>query len=136
MSEIIDITAVEAKERFDDGWKPYVIDVRGDMESSAFGQLGFTDLQQEYDEIHEIIDELPRDRDREPVLPTTSTSKFLPTAISVPPAIASAYGVPQHQRAAAARARGSSLGGRAHVSIGVHDDDSLPLGRRTFFPEI
>jgi len=63
MSEIIDITAVEAKERFDDGWKPYVIDVRGDMESSAFGQLGFTDLQQEYDEIHEIIDELPRDRD-------------------------------------------------------------------------
>ena len=27
-------------------------------------------------------------------------------------------------------------GGRALVSMGAHDDDSLPLGRRTFFPEI
>ena len=81
--------------------------------------------------------ELPRDRDREPLLPTvSSSSKFLPTAISVPPAIASAYGVPQHQRATAAHARGGSLGGRAHVSMGAHDDDGLALGRRTFFPEI
>ena len=78
-----------------------------------------------------------RDRDREPLLPTvSSSSKFLPTAISVPPAIASAYGVPQHQRATAAHARGGSLGGRAHMSMGAYDDDGLALGRRTFFPEI
>ncbi len=63
MSEIIDISAKEAKARLDDGWKPYVIDVRDDMEASTFGQLGFTDLQHEYDEIHEIIDDLPRDQD-------------------------------------------------------------------------
>ena len=85
--------------------------------------------------------ELPRDRDRgrdqEPLLPKVSSSgKFLPKALSVPPAIASAYGVPQHPRAAAARGRGGALGGRALVSMGAHDDDSLPLGRRTFFPEI
>ena len=83
--------------------------------------------------------ELPRDRDRDrdrdPLLPKVS-SKFFPKALSVPPAIASAYGVPQHPRAAAAHGRGGSLGGRAHVSMGVHDDDSLSLGKRTFFPEI
>jgi hypothetical protein len=33
-------------------------------------------------------------------------------------------------------ARGSSLGGRANVSMGAHDDDGVSLGRRTFFPEI
>ena len=63
MSEIVDIEPREAKDRLESGWKPYVIDVRGDAESSAFGSLGFTDLQHEYDEIHEIVDELPRDRD-------------------------------------------------------------------------
>ena len=41
-----------------------MIDVSDDMEASTFGQLDFTDLQHEYDEIHEIAGDLPRDRER------------------------------------------------------------------------
>lgn len=52
----------EAKRRLDDGWGPYVLDVRKPHEA-AIVRLGFADRLQPHEEVATIAAELPRDRD-------------------------------------------------------------------------
>ena len=52
----------EAKTKLDAGWDPFVLDVRRPDET-ALGALPFCDRTQPHVRIHEILDELPKDRD-------------------------------------------------------------------------
>lgn len=52
----------EAKQRLDNGWTPYVLDVRRPAEAEI-ARLDFADRLQPHGQILAIADELPRDRD-------------------------------------------------------------------------
>lgn len=52
----------EFKRRRDEGWAPFVLDVRGQNESDLVS-LDFTDRLQPHTAISAIVDALPRDRD-------------------------------------------------------------------------
>ncbi|MED5372881.1 MAG: molybdopterin-synthase adenylyltransferase MoeB [Myxococcota bacterium] len=52
----------EAKQRLDNGWTPYVLDVRRPAEAEI-AKLDFADRLQPHGQILAIADELPRDRD-------------------------------------------------------------------------
>lgn len=57
-----EIDVQTAKQRLDEGWSPYVLDVRGESEA-AISRLDFTDRLQPHTQVHLIAHELPRDRD-------------------------------------------------------------------------
>src|SRR5690606_30990110 len=56
------ITVREAKKRLDEGWKPYILDVRKPHEAQI-AKLDFADRLQPHEEILAIASELPKDRD-------------------------------------------------------------------------
>jgi len=56
------ISAQDANQRLEDGWKPFVLDVRNDNEASIVS-FEFVDRLQPHDTVTSIADELPRDRD-------------------------------------------------------------------------
>ncbi len=51
----------ELKKRLDDGWKPFVLDVRGQSEADEVS-LGFVDRLEPHTSVVGIAPELPRDR--------------------------------------------------------------------------
>jgi len=57
-----EISVHETKLRLDEGWKPYVLDVRADHEAQIVS-LDFSDRLHPHRQIMEIADELPRDKD-------------------------------------------------------------------------
>lgn len=63
MSEPFDrIFPAEAKARLDDGWEPFVLDVRAPHEAQI-ASLSFTDLLQPHVRVLDVVDQLPKDRD-------------------------------------------------------------------------
>ena len=56
------ITPTEFAKRREEGWNPYVLDVRGPAES-AEAHLAFTDALEPHTSVTRIADKLPRDRD-------------------------------------------------------------------------
>lgn len=56
------ISAKDLKKRMDDGWKPYVLDVRKPHEADI-AKLDFADRLHPHEQIAAIAGELPRDRD-------------------------------------------------------------------------
>ena len=56
------IGPTEFKQRLDEGWTPYVLDVRGAHEAEI-ARLDFADRLQPHGDVLAIADELPRDRD-------------------------------------------------------------------------
>ena len=50
------------KQRLDEGWEPYVLDVRGHSEAEV-SSFDFVDLLEPHTSVASIADELPRDRD-------------------------------------------------------------------------
>jgi adenylyltransferase/sulfurtransferase len=52
----------DLKEKMDGGWAPFVLDVRWEHEA-AIATLPFVDLLHPHDQVPEIIDSLPKDRD-------------------------------------------------------------------------
>ncbi len=56
------IDVLTFKARWDDGWRPYVLDVRKPHEADI-AALSFADRLQPHEVVAEIADELPRDRD-------------------------------------------------------------------------
>ncbi|MEC8278893.1 MAG: rhodanese-like domain-containing protein, partial [Myxococcota bacterium] len=52
----------EASQRLDDGWKPFVLDVRKEHEATIVS-FDFVDQRQEHGRVDEIAEQLPRDRD-------------------------------------------------------------------------
>ena len=56
------IDAIEAKSRLDQGWQPFVLDVRGSTEA-AVSSWEITDRLHPHTEVHHIASELPTDRE-------------------------------------------------------------------------
>jgi adenylyltransferase/sulfurtransferase len=56
------ISVSETAQKLENGWSPYVLDVRT-LAESDFVTLSFTDRLCPYDALQPIIDEIPRDRD-------------------------------------------------------------------------
>ncbi len=56
------ISVSEAKSRMDDGWKPFVLDVRKPHETEIV-KLDFADRFQAHEDVLDIVADLPRDRD-------------------------------------------------------------------------
>lgn len=56
------LSALDFKSRLDDGWKPYVLDVRKAHEADIV-RLDFADRLHPHETVGKIADELPRDRD-------------------------------------------------------------------------
>ncbi len=56
------ISVQETKERLDEVWEPYVLDVRGQQEADIVS-FEFADQLQPHTDVLSIVDELPRDRD-------------------------------------------------------------------------
>ena len=56
------LSVTEIKTRMDEGWAPYVLDVRRAHEEDIV-KLSFADRRQQHDQVLDIVDELPRDRD-------------------------------------------------------------------------
>jgi sulfur-carrier protein adenylyltransferase/sulfurtransferase len=60
--KFIHISAQQAKEKLDNGWKPFVIDVRQTHEADIVS-LAFVHVIQPHEQILDITDQLPNDRD-------------------------------------------------------------------------
>jgi adenylyltransferase/sulfurtransferase len=58
----LSIEPIAAKERFEAGWKPYVLDVRAEHEAQI-AQVQWVDKLQPHTTVSTIADELPKDRD-------------------------------------------------------------------------
>ena len=56
------IDVASFKQRWDDGWRPYVLDVRRPAEA-AIARLSFADRLQPHGDVAALVDQLPRDRD-------------------------------------------------------------------------
>ena len=56
------ITALELKRRLDEGWQPYILDVRKPHEAEIVS-LPHVDRLHPHESVAEIVDELPRDQD-------------------------------------------------------------------------
>ena len=56
------IDVLLASSRLEQGWKPFVLDVRGASEA-AISSLDFTDQLQPHTSVHLIAGQLPKDRD-------------------------------------------------------------------------
>lgn len=56
------ISVCDAKKKLDDGWSPYVLDVRKAYEAEIV-RLDFTDQMHPHETILDIVDDLPTDRD-------------------------------------------------------------------------
>jgi sulfur-carrier protein adenylyltransferase/sulfurtransferase len=56
------VSVSDAKRRLDDGWTPYVLDVRSAAEVAVV-QLDFADRATPHTEVLGLVDELPKDRD-------------------------------------------------------------------------
>lgn len=56
------ITAKDLKKRMDEGWKPFVLDVRKPFEADI-AKLGFADLLEPHETVANIAAKLPKDRD-------------------------------------------------------------------------
>ncbi len=56
------ISVHETKKRLDEGWAPYVLDVRGEQEADIV-RFDFADQLHPHTDVLDIVDDLPRDRD-------------------------------------------------------------------------
>ncbi|MGC6515976.1 MAG: rhodanese-like domain-containing protein [Myxococcota bacterium] len=56
------ISSLELKAKMDDGWAPFVLDVRGAQEAEVC-RLAFADLLHPHHDVASIVDQLPQDRD-------------------------------------------------------------------------
>lgn len=56
------ITPTQLKARLDEGWTPFLLDVRNETEA-AIASIPNTDLLQPHTEVDRVVDRLPRDRD-------------------------------------------------------------------------
>lgn len=56
------ISVQDAHAKLNDGWKPYILDVRRPAEAEIV-RLGFADRLQPHDQVQVIAEELPRDKD-------------------------------------------------------------------------
>eukprot|EP00612_Vaucheria_litorea_P000630 CAMPEP_0171459452 /NCGR_PEP_ID=MMETSP0945-20130129/4731_1 /TAXON_ID=109269 /ORGANISM="Vaucheria litorea, Strain CCMP2940" /LENGTH=110 /DNA_ID=CAMNT_0011985475 /DNA_START=98 /DNA_END=430 /DNA_ORIENTATION=- len=60
--KITPISALEAKKRLDEGWKPFIIDVRLPKEVEIC-KLASMDLNCPHTELQKVIAQIPKDRD-------------------------------------------------------------------------
>lgn len=56
------LTVVEIKNKMNEGWKPYVLDVRR-QEEADISKLDFVDRLHPHDQIEEILSEIPKDKE-------------------------------------------------------------------------
>ena len=56
------INPADAAQRLNDGWAPYVLDVRNETEA-AIASLEGTDLLCPHDALDRVVDQLPKDRE-------------------------------------------------------------------------